>query len=143
MTSSRSCTTDKGARSDLRGREALVKDILRPPIAQEHLRLPPDDLVRIQLKRPFRDGTYAVDLDPLSLLSRLAAAVPPPRQHTLRYAGVLGAASNWRAPVVPPPPSAGVAATEPVEVPLKGQEASDPTVGRLLRCVTTGKIQLR
>jgi hypothetical protein len=83
----------------------------------------PDDLVRIQLKRPFRDGTYAVDLDPLSLLSRLAAAVPPPRQHTLRYAGVLGAASKWRALVVPPPPSAVVAATEPVEVPLKGQEA--------------------
>lgn len=54
----------------------------------------PDDLVRIQLKGPFRDGTYAVDLDPLSLLSRLAAAIPPPRQHTLRYAGVLGAASK-------------------------------------------------
>ncbi len=48
----------------------------RPPIADEHIRLLPDDLVRIQLKRPFRDGTYAVDLDPLSLLSHLAAAVP-------------------------------------------------------------------
>jgi hypothetical protein len=94
---------------DLRGREALVKYILRPPIADEHLGLLPDDLVRIQLKRPFRDGTYAVDLDPLSLLSRLAAAVPPPRQHTVRYAGVLAAAATWRAAVVPqPPPDDGI-----------------------------------
>jgi hypothetical protein len=78
---------------DARAREALVKYILRPPIAQERLRLLPDDLVRIVLRRPFRDGTTAIDLDPLSLLSRLAAAVPPPRQHGIRYAGVLAAAS--------------------------------------------------
>jgi hypothetical protein len=30
-------------------------------------------MVRIVLKRPFSDGTTAVDLDPLSLLCRLAA----------------------------------------------------------------------
>jgi hypothetical protein len=46
-----------------------------------------------------------VDLDPLSLLSRLAAAVPPPRQHTVRYAGVLAAAAKWRSAIVPQPPS--------------------------------------
>jgi hypothetical protein len=34
----------------------------------------PDGLVRIALKRPFSDGTVAVDMDPLSLLCRLAAA---------------------------------------------------------------------
>jgi hypothetical protein len=31
----------------------------------------------------------AVDMDPLSLLCRLAASVPPPRFHTVKYAGVL------------------------------------------------------
>jgi len=41
---------------------------LRPPIAQERLHLLDDGLVRIELRRPFRDGTVAVDLDPLSLL---------------------------------------------------------------------------
>lgn len=102
---------------DVRSREALVKYILRPPIADEHLHVLPDDLVRIQLKRPFRDGTYAVDLDPLSLLSRLAAAVPPPRQHTICYAGVLAAAATWRAAIVPPPPS------EAEPPPGKDQEA--------------------
>jgi Putative transposase len=114
---------------DLRARAALVKYILRPPIADEHLRILPDDLVRIQLKRPFRDGTVAVDLDPLSLLARLAAAIPAPRQHTVRYAGVLGAASKWRALVVPPPPAGGAAATEPVAPSPNdpGSSSSPPT----------------
>jgi len=32
------------------------------------------------------DGTVAVDMDPLSLLSRPAACVPPPRYHAIHYA---------------------------------------------------------
>jgi hypothetical protein len=98
---------------DARGREALVRYALRPPIAQERLHILPNDLVRIELKRPFRDGdaeewlknhTVAIDLDPLSLLCRLAASVPPPGFHLVHYAGVLGSASKLRALVVPPPP---------------------------------------
>jgi hypothetical protein len=61
-----------------------------------------DGLVRIELKRPFSDGTVAVDLDPLSLLCRLAAAVPAPRFNVIRYAGVLASAHQWRSLVVPP-----------------------------------------
>jgi hypothetical protein len=60
---------------DQKGREALLKYILRPPLATEHLLPGPDGLVRITLKRPFSDGTFAIDLDPLSLLCRLAATV--------------------------------------------------------------------
>ena len=98
---------------DSQGREALVRYALRPPIAQERLHILPDNLVRIELKRPFRDGTatprsgrrtIAIDLDPLSLLCRLAASVPPPGFHLVHYAGVLGAASKLRALVMPPPP---------------------------------------
>jgi len=63
----------------------------------------PDGLVRITLKKPFSDGTVAVDLDPLSLLSRLAASVPTPRLHTVRYAGVLASASKLRARLAPKP----------------------------------------
>jgi hypothetical protein len=61
----------------------------------------PDGLVRIGLKKAFADGTVAIDLDPLSLLSRLAASVPPPRLHTVRYAGVLGSASKLRSRLAP------------------------------------------
>jgi hypothetical protein len=76
------------------GREALLRYVLRPPIAQERLEPRPDGLVRITLKKAYTDGTVAVDMDPLSLLCRLATSVPPPRLHTVRNAGVLAAASR-------------------------------------------------
>jgi hypothetical protein len=93
---------------DTVGRETLCKYILRPAVAQERITRGPDGLVRIALKRaPSRtsDGTVAVDLDALSLLSRLAASVPPPRLHTVRYAGVLAPASKLRSRIVPEPPT--------------------------------------
>jgi hypothetical protein len=66
---------------DEKGREALLKYVLRPPLATERLVPGPDGLVRIALKRPFSDGTVAVDMDPnLSALppggDRPGAAVP-------------------------------------------------------------------
>ncbi len=98
---------------DLAGREALLRYVLRPPLAQERLELRPDGLVRIVLKRAFGDGTSAVDMDPLSLLCRLATSVPPPRFHTVKYAGVLAPASSWRSRVVPSrAPADPAAATE-------------------------------
>jgi Putative transposase len=67
--------------------------------------------VRIALKKHFSDGTYAVDLDPLSLLTRLCASVPPPRFHTVRYVGVLASASKLRPRILPEPPK-----EDPLEV---------------------------
>jgi hypothetical protein len=88
--------TRAGAEDDA-GREALLRDVLRPPIAQERVVAGPDGLVRIVLKKRFSDGTLAVDMDPLSLLMRLCAAVPAPRFHTVRYAGsFIRGASNGR-----------------------------------------------
>jgi hypothetical protein len=88
---------------DTAGREKLLRYVLRPPIAQERVVPGPEGLVRITLKRAFGDGTTAVDMDPLSLLCRLAASVPPPRFHTVKYAGVLASASTWRARIAPKP----------------------------------------
>ena len=69
--------------------------------------------MRITLKKAYTDGTIAVDMDPLSLLCRLAASVPPPRLHTIRYAGVLAPASPWRSRLAPPSPQAAAASDEP------------------------------
>jgi hypothetical protein len=48
-------------------------------------------LVAIALKRAYADGTVAVEMDPLS----------PPRHHTVKYAGLLAAASKLRARIGP------------------------------------------
>ena len=49
----------------------------------------------------WRDGTCGVLLDPLDFLARLAALIPPPKFHMLRYHGVLAAHAKDRARVVP------------------------------------------
>ena len=48
--------TRAGAEDDM-GREALLRYVLRPPIAQERVVQGPDGLVRIVLKKRFSDGT--------------------------------------------------------------------------------------
>jgi hypothetical protein len=89
---------------DEAGREALLKYILRPAVAQERVTRGPDGLVRITLKKPFSDGTVAVTwIRSRSSLSRLAASVPAPRLHTVRYAGVLASASKLRPRLAPKP----------------------------------------
>ena len=91
--------------------------MLRPPIAQERLEARQGGLVRIALKRAYSDGTVAVEMDPLSLLCRLATSVPPPRFHTVKYAGVLAPASPWRKRIAPPSP----AIAEPAEAPSEDE----------------------
>ncbi len=62
-------------------------------------------------------------MDPLSLVARLAAAVPPPRFHTVKsvkYAGVLASAHKWRARIAPERPAGPAdAAGEPDEKPRR------------------------
>jgi hypothetical protein len=117
---------------DQPARERLLRYVLRPPLAKERLTLLPDNRVRLDLKRPFRDGTYALEMDVLSLLARLArdgtyalemdvlsllarlaASVPPPKLHLVRYSGVLAPASPWRPLVVPPLPEPATTETHP------------------------------
>ncbi len=50
--------------SDDTGREALLRYVLRPPIAQERVEPQKGGLVRIALKRAYADGTVAVDMRP-------------------------------------------------------------------------------
>jgi hypothetical protein len=76
----------------------------RPPLSQERLSRLPDGRLAYRLKRPLSDGTTVLVLDPCELLRRLAALVPPPRAHLVRYHGLFGPASAWRSKIVPEAP---------------------------------------
>jgi hypothetical protein len=91
---------------DTARRKAPVRYVLRPPVAQERVQSQKDGLVAIAIKRAYADGTAAVVRARLSLLCRLAMSLPPPRYHTVKYAGVVAPASKWRAQIarVQPPP---------------------------------------
>ena len=54
-----------------------------------------------RLKRRWRDGTTHLIFEPLELLEKLAALVPPPRFHLVRYHGVLAPSAAWRDLVIP------------------------------------------
>jgi hypothetical protein len=82
--------------------ERLCRYAARPPLSQERLTELPDGRLRLELKRAWADGTTAVLLSPDDLIARLCAAVPPPRFHLLRFAGVLAGHSALRSLVVPP-----------------------------------------
>ena len=58
---------------------------------------------KAQLKK--KPATMLFDMEPAALLARLCTSVPPPRLHTVRYAGVIAPAARLRPLVVPPPPT--------------------------------------
>jgi Putative transposase len=72
------------------GREALLRYVLRPSIAQQRLERAHSDVMRITLKRAYADGTLAVELDPVSLLCRVATSVPPRFQELRRKSAPAG-----------------------------------------------------
>jgi hypothetical protein len=100
------------AANDKQGRLTLCKYILRPPLANDRLKILDDETVRIDFKKPWSDGTACVDLAPLALIARLAALVPPPKRHTVRYFGVLSSHATSRSDVVPEPTEPAPAPTE-------------------------------
>jgi len=81
--------------------ERLARYISRPPIATERLALTGSGHVRYALKTPYRDGTTHVIFEPDDFIARLAALVPKPRAHLIRYHGVFAPASPDRARIVP------------------------------------------
>jgi hypothetical protein len=65
------------------------------------------DLVYM-FNRPWSDGTTGIKLSPLELLEKLAAIVPLPRVHLVRYAGCLAPHSKLRDAIIPTPRQQGM-----------------------------------
>jgi Putative transposase len=83
--------------------ERLCRYITRPAIANERVRCNAAGQVVLTLKTPWRDGTTHLVMSPLKFMQRLAALVPRPRLHLIRFHGVLAPNSKLRAQVVPKP----------------------------------------
>jgi hypothetical protein len=87
--------------------EQLCRYITRPAIANERLSLNETGQVVLKLKTPYRDGTTEIVMEPLEFMQRLAALVPRPRLHLIRFHGVLAPNAKLRSAIVP------AATTEP------------------------------
>jgi Putative transposase len=92
--------------------ERFCRYAARPAVATERLSELPDGRLLYRLKRPWRNGTTAVIFEPQDLLAKLAALVPAPRVHLVRFHGILGPAAAWRPLIVPT--AAAVASSESV-----------------------------
>ena len=71
------------------------------PVATERLSLLPDGRLLYRLRHRRRDGTTHVVFEPLELVEKLVALVPPPRFNLVRYHGILAPAARWRREIVP------------------------------------------
>jgi len=85
--------------------EQLCRYINRPAIANERLKRNRAGQVVLQLKSPYKDGTTHIVMEPLEFMERLAALVPRPRLHLIRFHGVLAPNAKLRSKIVPAPAS--------------------------------------
>jgi hypothetical protein len=90
--------------------EQLCRYITRPALGNQRLKRNRAGQVVLQLKSPYKDGTTHIVMEPLEFMERLAALVPRPRLHLIRFHGVLAPNAKWRRQIVPAPAER---ATEP------------------------------
>ena len=81
--------------------ENLCRYVARPAVAMERLSVLPDGRVSYRLRHKWRNGATQVIFEPLDLVAKLAAIVPPPGFNLVRYHGVFAPASDWRKRIVP------------------------------------------
>ena len=94
--------------------ERLCRYITRPPIATKRLSMDRRGWVVYQYRRPFRDGSTHVVLEPLDFIARLAALVPRPRLNLTRFHGVFAPNCKQRARIVPRRPQGRVEQDKPL-----------------------------
>ncbi|MGH8566211.1 MAG: transposase [Gammaproteobacteria bacterium] len=81
--------------------EHLCRYITRLAIPNERLTLNRAGDVVLQLKSPYHHGTTHIVMSPLEFMQRLAALVPRPRLHLIRFHGVLAPNATLRPEIIP------------------------------------------
>ena len=93
--------------------EQLCRTITRPALANERVQCNAAVQGVLKLKTPWHDGTTHLVMSPLAFMQRLAALVPRPRLHLIRFHGVLAPNAKLRATVVSQGPNDGAEAAQP------------------------------
>ena len=81
--------------------ERLMRYTGRGAVSLERLEQDTHGDLLYPFTHPWSDGTTGIRLSPLELLEKLAALVPLPRVHLVRYAGCLAPHSTLRAAIIP------------------------------------------
>jgi hypothetical protein len=81
--------------------ERLCNYVARPPLAAGSLQPVGNDQYTFKLKTAWSDGTTHLLLSGMEVVEKLVALVPPPRQHLVRYHGVLAPNAKLRKQIVP------------------------------------------
>ena len=81
--------------------ERLMRYTGRGAVSLERLTQDANGDLVYMFTRPWSDGTTGIKLSPLELLEKLAAIVPLPRAHLVRYAGCLAPHSKLRDAIIP------------------------------------------
>jgi hypothetical protein len=109
------------------GLEQLCRYVLRGPLAKDRISYDDSGQVRLQLKKPYSDGTTHLQFTPEQFIKRVIALIPPPRQNLIRYIGVFGARHKKR--------SAITAMAQPKKVKVKKKKSYRTPWGELLKHV--------
>jgi hypothetical protein len=88
--------------------ERLIRYTGRGAVSLERLEEDANGDLIYAFHRPWSDGTTGIKLSPLELWEKLAAIVPLPRAHLVRYAGCLAPHSKLRDASIPTPHQQGV-----------------------------------
>jgi hypothetical protein len=125
--------------------EQLCRYITRPALSDERVQVNAAGQVELKLKTPWRDGTTHLVLSPLEFMQRLAALVPRPRLHLIRFHWYVACTpqprsttSRWAAPSAASAscstaaPGAGRGAGRLVPAPRRAAVAGPVVEGKLV-----------
>jgi hypothetical protein len=88
--------------------ERLIRYTARGAVSLERLEQDANGDLVYTFTHPWSDGTTGIRLSPMELLEKLAALVPLPRVHLVRYGGCLAPHSHLRGAIIPTPRQQGV-----------------------------------
>ena len=88
--------------------EQLIRYTARGAVSLERLAEETNGDLVYTFTHPWSDGTTGIRLSPVELLEKLAALVPLPHVHLVRYAGCLAPHSHLREAIKPTPRQQGV-----------------------------------